>query len=57
MCAAFSRWYTLGNQDPALKVLAPDEAVRRARLALTAATQRTLKQGLEILGIVAPDTM
>jgi arginyl-tRNA synthetase len=57
VCAAFSRWYTLGNQDPGLKVLAPDEATRRARLALTAATQRTLKQGLEILGIEAPDTM
>ena len=57
VCAAFSRWYTLGNQDPALKVLAPDEPERRARLALTAATRQTLKLGLEMLGIVAPDTM
>jgi arginyl-tRNA synthetase len=57
VCAAFSRWYTLGNQDPALKVLAPDATTRAARLALTAATQRTLARGLGLLGLVAPETM
>jgi arginyl-tRNA synthetase len=57
VCAAFSRWYTLGNQDPQLKVLAPDPQVTRARLALAAATANVLRAGLGLLGITAPETM
>jgi arginyl-tRNA synthetase len=57
VCAAFSRWYTLGNQDPAKKVLAPDPQVARARLALVVATRETLRAGLELLGMGAPDEM
>jgi arginyl-tRNA synthetase len=57
VCAAFSRWYTLGNQDPALKVLAGDAATTRARLALTAATRTVLATGLAMLGLKAPEVM
>jgi arginyl-tRNA synthetase len=57
VCAAFSRWYTLGNQDPALKVLASDAETKRARLALTAVTQKTLARGLGLLGLAAPEAM
>jgi arginyl-tRNA synthetase len=57
VCAAFSRWYTLGNQDPALKVLVSDAGVTRARLALCAATGAVLAQGLGILGLAAPAVM
>ena len=57
VCAAFSRWYTLGNQDPSLKVLTSDATVTRARLALTAATGAVLAQGLAMLGLRAPESM
>ena len=53
----FSRWYTLGNGDPALRVLCDDVATRRARLALVAAVQATLRSGLALLGLGAPDQM
>jgi arginyl-tRNA synthetase len=38
-------------------MLSDDPALRRARLALTAATQVTLRDGLALLGITAPDEM
>lgn len=57
VCAAYSRWYTLGNQDPALKVLTSDAQTTRARLALTAATRHVLATGLGLLGLKAPDVM
>jgi len=57
LAADFSRWYTLGNGDAALRVLCDDDATRRARLALVAAVQATLRDGLGMLGIAAPDQM
>jgi arginyl-tRNA synthetase len=57
VCAAFSRWYTLGNQDPALKVITADGPATRARLALAAATRATLQRGLGLLGLGAPEVM
>jgi arginyl-tRNA synthetase len=53
----FSRWYTLGNGDPSLRVLTDDAPTRRARLALVAAVQATLREGLALLGIAAPEQM
>jgi arginyl-tRNA synthetase len=57
LAAEFSRWYTLGNGDASLRVLCDDAATRRARLALVAAVQATLRDGLGMLGIAAPDQM
>ncbi len=57
VCASFSRWYTVGNQDPTARVLSSDPATARARLALAAATKRILKDGLALLGLGAPDVM
>lgn len=57
LAAEFSRWYTTGNGDPTLRVLVDDPALRRARLALTAAVQATLATGLGLLGIAAPEQM
>jgi arginyl-tRNA synthetase len=57
LAGEFSRWYTLGNGDASLRVLVDDAPVRRARLALVAAVQATLAQGLSLLGIAAPDQM
>ncbi len=53
----FSRWYTLGNGDPALRVLCDDAELRAARLALTAAVRASLAHGLSLLGLGAPDVM
>jgi len=57
LCAAFSRWYDLGNRDPALKVLCADRATAAARLALVRASKATLARGLDLLGIAAPEEM
>jgi arginyl-tRNA synthetase len=53
----FSRWYTLGNGDASLRVLCDDPVTRRARLALVAAVQAALRDGLGMLGIAAPEQM
>jgi arginyl-tRNA synthetase len=53
----YSRWYTAGNGDPALRVLSEDPALRAARLALLAATREVLRLGLGLLGLSAPDQM
>jgi arginyl-tRNA synthetase len=55
--AAFSRWYTAGNNDPAARMLVTEPAVRAARLALVASTRETLRAGLGLLGLGAPDSM
>jgi arginyl-tRNA synthetase len=57
LAADFSRWYTAGNSDASLRIVCDDPSLRRARLALTAATQVTLRDGLAMLGIVAPNEM
>jgi len=52
-------WYHAGNpnRNPALAVLANDPATRRARLALARATRTVLRNGLELLGLAAPERM
>jgi arginyl-tRNA synthetase len=57
LAAEFSRWWTLGNGDASLRVLVEDRDLRRARLALVAAVQATLREGLSLLGIAAPEQM
>lgn len=55
---AFSRWYTLGNQDRTKRVLTEeDPETRAARLALTDAVRVTLAQGLSLLGVATPAKM
>ncbi|MHC4472697.1 MAG: arginine--tRNA ligase [Planctomycetota bacterium] len=53
----FSRYYNLGNQDPELKVLAPDPEVASARLRLVSGVRDVLARGLWLLGIEAPEEM
>jgi arginyl-tRNA synthetase len=58
VAAAFSRYYTLGNQEPAKRVLLDGaDELRAARLALTDAVRITLRNGLELLGVPTPETM
>ena len=49
-------WYHTGNQDPSLRVLAEGPA-RAGRLALARGVQLTLRNGLELLGLSAPEHM
>jgi arginyl-tRNA synthetase len=58
VAAAFSRWYTLGNQDRSKRVLVEDNApMRAARLVLVDAVRCTLYSGLTLLGISAPESL
>ncbi|HET9982664.1 MAG TPA: arginine--tRNA ligase [Longimicrobiales bacterium] len=52
-------WYHAGNpsRNPELAVLVPDPELRRARLALARAIQIVLRNGLELLGLTAPERM
>jgi len=52
-------WYHAGNpsRNPELAVLVPDEALRSARLVLARAVQIVLRNGLELLGLTAPERM
>jgi arginyl-tRNA synthetase len=50
-----NRYSTFFEQCPVLK--APDEATRTSRLLICDVTARTLKQGLELLGIQVVEKM
>jgi arginyl-tRNA synthetase len=52
-------WYHAGNpsRNPDLAVLVPDETLRNARLGLARAVQIVLRNGLELLGLSAPERM
>jgi arginyl-tRNA synthetase len=52
-------WYHAGNpsRNPELAVLVPDERLRAARLVLARAIQVVLRNGLELLGLTAPERM
>ncbi|HSJ25461.1 MAG TPA: arginine--tRNA ligase, partial [Longimicrobiales bacterium] len=52
-------WYHAGNpsRSPELAVLASDDDLRMARLALARAVQITLRNGLQLLGLHAPERM
>ena len=52
-------WYHAGNpsRNPELAVLVDDPDLRAARLVLTRAARLTLRNGLRILGIEAPERM
>jgi len=51
LCAAFHSYYN------AVPFLVDDEALKRARLALIAAVRQTLRNGLALLGVSAPEKM
>ena len=51
LAAAFHGWYN------AERLLVDDEALKQARLALALAVQATLANGLNLLGVSAPESM
>lgn len=56
VASSVNAWYHEGNVDPSRRVLAEGSS-RPARLALARAVQVTLNQGLQLLGISAPERM
>ena len=56
VAGAVNAWYHQGNLDPSRRVLAPGPS-REGRLALARAIQLTLRSGLTLLGIAAPERM
>jgi len=57
LARATQAWYEGGNDDPALRVLVDDPALRAARLKLAAAARQVLANALDLIGVVAPDSM
>lgn len=57
LSGAYQRYYEAGNRDPAKRVLAEEEELRRARLAVSAAVQQVLRNGFRLLGLSAPEQM
>ena len=57
VAGAVNSWYHAGNRDPALRVLGVAEPLSAARLVLARAVQQTLRNGLALLGISAPERM
>ncbi len=57
LCADFSSYYSAGMREPERRVLCPDEATRAARLVLVNATRHVIRNGLQLLGIAAPERM
>ena len=57
LARATANWYEAGNDDPSLRVLAADPAVQGARLKLAAAARQVLANSLDLIGVVAPDSM
>lgn len=54
---AWAAYQTAGKQDPSLRVLCDEPALRASRLKLAAAVGRTLEDGLALLGVAAPERM
>ncbi len=50
-------WYHAGTRDPSLRILDDEATVQKARLVLARASEIVLRNGLELLGISAPDQM
>lgn len=57
LSGAYQHYYEYGNRDVTRRVLHDDEAVRRAKLAASAAVQQVLRNGFRLLGLSAPDSM
>jgi arginyl-tRNA synthetase len=57
VAGAVNSWYHAGNRDPSLRVLGVPEPLSSARLVLARAVQQTLRNGLTLLGISAPERM
>ncbi|MBS3764772.1 MAG: arginine--tRNA ligase, partial [Planctomycetes bacterium] len=57
LCSQFSTYYSAGMREPARRVLCEDPDVRAPRLLLVDAVRHVIGNGLDLLGVDAPDRM
>lgn len=57
LAAQFHRYFNLGNQKPDLRVISPHREQSQARLILARGVKTVLANGLNLLGISAPERM
>ena len=57
LARATQAWYDAGNDDRSLRILSDDVAVQAARLKLAAAVRQVLANALDLIGVVAPNSM
>ncbi|MBT8149578.1 MAG: arginine--tRNA ligase [Gammaproteobacteria bacterium] len=57
LAAAVHSWYASGNQDKTRQLLVADAALRNARLCLGEAARQVIANGLQLLGVSAPEEM
>ena len=57
LCAGFSTYYSAGMREPELRVLCSDDSTRAARLLLVGCIKQVIGDGLELLGVDAPERM
>ena len=57
LAAGVHAWYATGNQDHSAQWLVDDDALRNARLCLAEAAKITIANGLDLLGVSAPESM
>jgi arginyl-tRNA synthetase len=54
---SWNRYQQAGNADRSLRILSPDEDVKKSRLTLVDAVRIGLKKGLDLLGVPTPEAM
>jgi arginyl-tRNA synthetase len=57
LARATQAWYEAGNDDAALRVLVDNPPLQAARLKLAAAARQVLANALDMIGVLAPDSM
>ena len=57
LATAVHRFYNAGNETSEHRVVVDDEKLTRARLELCRAARHTLKRGLDLIGVSAPERM
>jgi arginyl-tRNA synthetase len=57
LARATQAWYDTGNDDRLLRILCDDQTVQAARLRLAAAARQVLANALDLIGVLAPDSM
>jgi arginyl-tRNA synthetase len=57
LARATQAWYDDGNDNRALRILCDDLRVQSARLKLAAAARQVLANALDLIGVLAPDSM
>ena len=57
LARATQAWYDSGNDERTLRILCEDRTVQAARLKLAAAARQVLANALDLVGVIAPDSM